>query len=145
MSVEDNIQVIKEIEKAVNARDWERFDELHSESILEYSPQKPEGSKGIVAHRESLQDLFAAFPDMRAEMGHAFGQGDWVFVQIAMTGTHKAPLKGPGGQTIQATKKPVRLNVGSAVKIEGGKIMEEHNYFDLLGMMAQLGLTPQAD
>ncbi len=145
MSVEDNIQVLREIEKAVSARDWERFDELHSESVVEYSPQKPEGSKGIAAHRESIENLFTACPDMRAEMTHAFGQGDWVFAEITMTGTHTGPFKGPGGQTIPATNKPIRMDMGGAVKVEGGKITEEHNYFDLLGLLMQLGLAPQGD
>ncbi len=82
---------------------------------------------------------------MRGEVKQAFGQGDWVFVEFTMTGTHKAPLKGPGGQTFPATNKPVRMNVGGAIKFEGGKITEEHNYFDLLGMMIQLGLAPRND
>ncbi len=145
MSVEDNLRVIDEIEKAVNARDWTRFDELHAESIVEYSPQKPEPSKGIDAHRESMQGLITAFPDMRAENVRAFGQGDWVCTEISFTGTHKGPLAGPGGQTIPATNKPVRMTLCGVAKIEGGRITEEHNYFDLLGMMAQLGLAPEGD
>ncbi len=30
-------------------------------------------------------------------------------------------------------------------KLEGGKLTEEHNYFDMLGMMAQLGVAPEGD
>ncbi|MCJ2531691.1 MAG: ester cyclase, partial [Candidatus Thermoplasmatota archaeon] len=103
MSVEENLRVFDEIEKAINARDWNRFDELHAESVVDYSPQNPEGLKGIDAHRESVQNLFNAFPDARMEQKSAFGQGDWAVVELTFTGTHKGPLAGPGGQTIQPT------------------------------------------
>ncbi len=145
MSVESNLRIMDEIEKAVNARDWERFEELHSESVVEYSPQKPEGSKGIAAHRESVEGLFNAFPDMRGKVTRTFGQGDWVSAEIEFTGTHKGPLNGPGGETIPPTNKPLRMTVSSVVKVEGGRITEEHTYFDMFGMMAQLGLAPQGD
>jgi hypothetical protein len=70
------------------------------------------------------------------------GQGD-----AAVSGareTHPAtwPLEGPGGQTIPAPNKPVRLTFCGVGRIEGGEIAEEHNFFDLLGMMAQLGVAP---
>lgn len=110
-----------------------------------YSPQTPEPTKGIAPHRESMQGLLTAFPDMQMTEEQSFGQGDWMCVTWTATGTHTGPLAGPGGQTIPPTGKPVRLDLCGVAKVEGGKITEEHNYFDLLGMMAQLGLAPEGD
>ncbi len=145
MSMEDNLRVFDEIEKAVNAKDWKRFDELHAESVVDYSPENPEGSKGIDAHLASVQNLFNAFPDWRTKKERSFGQGDWVCIIWTGTGTHTGPFAGPGGQTIPPTNKPVRWTLCQVGKIEGGKITEEHNYYDALGMMVQLGLAPQWD
>jgi predicted ester cyclase len=145
MSVEESLRVFDEVQKAIDARDWNRFDELHAESVVDYSPANPEGTKGIDAHREAMQNLFNAFPDAHVERTSSFGQGDWAVVELTFSGTHKGPLTGPGGETIEPTNKPAQVKVCSVNKIEGGKITEEHTYFDQLTMLAQLGLAPEGD
>ncbi len=82
-------------------------------------------------------------PDTRLDVVRTFGQGDWVCLEVTSTGTHTGPLKGPGGETIPATNKPVRFQGCALYKVEGGEITELRDYFDLLGMMAQLGLAPE--
>jgi steroid delta-isomerase-like uncharacterized protein len=142
MSVEENMRVIEAAFEAFNARDWDRFDELHAESLVVSGPDSPEPVKGRPAHREWAEGLVTAFPDIRVERQRAFGAGDWVCEEIAAAGTHNGPLKGPGDQTIPATGKLVRLTFCAVTKVEGGQITEEHGYYDRLGMMAQLGLAP---
>ncbi len=63
-------------------------------------------------------------------------------MEYTITGTHTGPLMGPGGETIPATNKPIRIQGLTVSKFEGGEITEEHDYSDQLGMMAQLGLAP---
>ncbi len=145
MSVEENLRMIRTGIDALNARDWEGFDQMHAESVVVYSPQTAEPTKGISAHRDAMQGLLTAFPDLRFKEERSFGQGDGVCTMWTGTGTHTGPLKGPGGQTIPATNKPVRISICSVAKMEGGKLTEEHNYFDMLGMMAQLGVAPEGD
>lgn len=72
----------------------------------------------------------------------AFGQTDWVSAEFAFKGTHKGPLPGPGGQSIPATNRPLQMKYAVVYKLEDGEITERHEYFDLLGMMAQLGIKP---
>ena len=142
MSVEENLRLLKESAEAFNARDWDRYYELHAESIVRHDPAFPEPIKGRVAHREFVMGGQEAFPDLRAEEVRAFGQGDWVSAEFAMTGTHTGPLAMPDGQTIPATNKSFRVNVEEVLKWEGGQIVEEHAYYDVLGWMTQLGLAP---
>ena len=59
-----------------------------------------------------------------------------------ITGTHTGPFKGPGGETIPATNKPLRMQGCALYKFEGGEITELRDHSDLLGMMTQLGLAP---
>ena len=46
------------------------------------------------------------------------------------------------GPPIPATNKSIRLPYAFFAKVEGGKFAETHLYFDVAGMMAQLGIGP---
>ncbi|MFQ5552702.1 MAG: ester cyclase [Thermoplasmata archaeon] len=41
------------------------------------------------------------------------------------------------------TNKTINMWSAEVLKVEGGKITESRNYFDMLGFMAQLGLLPE--
>ncbi len=142
MSVEENLRLVREAMEAFNARDWDRYLELYAESFLHYSPAYPEPRKGRSAAREDIEGGITAFPDSQFEIVRTFGQGDWVCLEVTSTGTHTGPFEVPGGETIPATNKPVRLPGCILLKFEGGKVTEDHEYYDQLGMMAQLGLAP---
>jgi predicted ester cyclase len=142
MSVEENLRVIEAATKALNDRDLDTFESLHLNSVLQRDPQNPQGIKGPKAIRASLEPFLKAFPDIRLTTETQFGAGDWVTQLSHMRGTHTGPLAMPGGQTIPATNKPVRLPVAMIAKLEGGKFAEINLYFDQAGLMAQLGLLP---
>ncbi len=143
MSIEENIKILDEAQQAVEARDWDRFDAVHDESVTTYSPLSPEPTKGIAAHREGMQGILKSFPDFVMERDQVFGSGEWICEVSTVKGTHKGPLKGPTGEEIPPTNKPLQFQTCSVMKIVNGKITEEHSYYDLLGMMAQLGLEAQ--
>ena len=142
MSVDENLQKVDASIEAFNDRDLDRFVGLRAESSVRHAPPAPEPLKGRDALREYLQGFVDAFPDGQIEKVRAFGQGDWTIVELAFTGTHTGPLPGPGGEAIPATNKPVRLPYCVVIKFEGGEVTEEHEYWDQLGFMAQLGLAP---
>ena len=142
MSVEENLQGVKDGFEAFNAHDWDRFFEAYAESIVVHSPDLPEPLKGLAAFREQIQTFDTAFPDSHFEEVRTFGQGDWVCAETIFTGTHKGPLPGPGGETIPATNKQVRNRAVFVFKIEGAKVTEQRGYLDQLTYLAQLGLAP---
>ncbi|MFQ5839010.1 MAG: ester cyclase [Thermoplasmata archaeon] len=142
MSVEENLQTIESVDKAFNDRDWDSFDERHLEDVISYSPMTPEPTRDLAAHREAVKGLLGTFPDFRMERQLSFGQGDWVCATYTLTGTHKGPLPGPGGKMIPPTDRTVRISFCTAVRFEGGKIAEEHVFFDRLAMLGQLGVAP---
>lgn len=143
MSVEENLRVIDAANQALNDRDLDRFEGYHLNSVIQRDPFNPEPTKGPKAIRASLEPFLKAFPDLRMVKERSFGAGDWIAFQGHFTGTHKAPLEGPGGQTIPATNKAVRVPVALIARLEGGKLAEVNGYLDQMGMMAQLGLAPQ--
>jgi predicted ester cyclase len=143
VSVEENLRVLEASTKALNDRDLDRFETFHLNSVIQRDPQNPQGIKGPKAIRASLEPFMKAFPDIRLATETQFGAGDWVTQLGHMRATHTGPLEMPGGQTIPATNKAVRLPVAMIAKLEGGKFAEINLYFDQAGLMAQLGLLPQ--
>ena len=144
MSVEENLKVTEAAMKALNDRDLDRFESLHLNSVIQRDPQHPEGIKGPKAIRAGLEPFLKAFPDIRYVVERQFGAGDWITQLGHMRGTHTGPLAVPGGPTIPATNKSVRMPSAMVARLEGGKFAEINLYFDQAGLMAQLGLGPQA-
>jgi len=142
MSVEENLKVLEAATKALNERDLDHFETLHLNSVFQRDPQNPQGIKGVKAFRASLEPFLKAFPDIRLVTETQFGAGDWVTQLSHMRGTNTGPLEMPGGQTIPATNKAVRLPVAMIAKLEGGKFAEINVYFDQAGLLTQLGLLP---
>ncbi len=143
MAAEENLRIAEQVNDAANRRDWEGFSAGHTESVLVYSPMTPEPTKDVKAHTESVKGLLSAFPDFSMKLERKFGQGDWVCAEFLMTGTHKGPLRGPNGDMILATNKPVRLSICSIIRFKDGKMAEEHTYFDRVSLMNQLGVLPK--
>jgi predicted ester cyclase len=143
MSVEENLKVLEASTKALNERDLDHFETFHLNSVIQRDPQNPQGIKGVKAIRASLEPFLKAFPDIRLVTETQFGAGDWVTQLSHMRGTNTGPLEIPGGQTIPATNKAVRMPVAMVAKLQGGKFAEINVYFDQAGLLAQLGLLPQ--
>ena len=140
MGVAEHLRVIENRRDAFNARDWERFLKFHVRSITVQAPGLPEPLKGHEGLRQYAQGFIAAFPDIRSEVVRSFGDGNWACAELTAAGTHTGPMQGPGGQMIRATNKRIRMALADLFRFEGGQITEVHEYFDLAGMMAQLGL-----
>ncbi|MFQ5553048.1 MAG: ester cyclase [Thermoplasmata archaeon] len=142
MSVEENLRKGEAVVEAYNAKDLDGLAKSAAESYLGYAPDQLEPRKGREGLREWFQGVFTAFPDGRWEVVRSFGQGDLTCAEITATGTHTGPLPGPGGEMIPATNKSVRADFVLVTKWEGGEATETRAYYDQLGYLAQLGLTP---
>ena len=95
------------------------------------------------AYRERFEGNAEAFPDQPIESRQVFGQGDWIVLEGLFTGTHKGAFTGPDGREVPPTNKRVELPIALVFKVEGGKVTEEHDYYDNLTFLGQLGLTPE--
>jgi steroid delta-isomerase-like uncharacterized protein len=142
MSVEENLRIAETVEKMFNERNWEGFSEKHTPDVVAHTSRLPEPVRGLDAHTESVKELARTFPDGVLRTERSFGQGEWVSVEFTFTGTHQGPFTGPGGKTIPPTNKKVQFPVSSVMRFEGGKIAEEHTYFDRATLLAQMGVLP---
>lgn len=97
--------------------------------------QGPEGAK------EAVTQFRTAFPDLRLEVNHLVAEGDKVFTYWTARGTHKGPLRSPGGE-IPPTGKTGVVHGMTINRLVEGRIIEAWDNFDMLGMLQQLGVIP---
>ena len=80
-----------------------------------------------------------AFPDMHRELYHVYSTGDIVVVQLALQGTHRGPLKMPGG-TIPPTGKRMDAPCADVFELVDGKIKRFDCYPSGTVALTQLGV-----
>lgn len=82
-----------------------------------------------------------AYPDLKATVLNMFTAGDKIFAEIEWEGTHTGPLDGPFG-TIAPTNKRGLVKASLFVTLKNDKIVELHHYFDMMTLLANLGIMP---
>jgi steroid delta-isomerase-like uncharacterized protein len=87
----------------------------------------------------ALEDLFTAYrtgiPDLAATIDELIVSGDSVVISITLSGTHTGNLMG-----IPATGNPLSVHGMVRSRLQEGKIIEEWEILDMLGMFQQLGV-----
>jgi steroid delta-isomerase-like uncharacterized protein len=142
--VAENLQVVRRAwVDALSDKAIEDFVDLHSETVVMYDPTLPQPLRGRTALRNLIQNLYGMFPDYRLREERVFGQDEWVCLEAEESGTMKGAMHGPEGNTIQPTSKSFKAPSSIVCRVENGKIAEVRVYFDVLGLMAQLGLGPR--
>ena len=81
-------------------------------------------------------DSFVGIPDTAFELSSLFSSGRWVGCEWVMTGTHSGDLPG-----LPATGKRFSIPGATVAEIVGGKIVRNADYWDLAGLLRQLGVT----
>jgi ketosteroid isomerase-like protein len=143
-SVEENIRLMKTLDDAWNAQDWDTFDSRHAENVVVYWPGQPEPTRGGPAHRAESIEFFKTFPDNHVGNDPykvLFGQGEWTCSVARFTGTMKGPMKRPDGTTIPPTNKSFEVEFCTVAHWQNGKIVEERLFYDLVGLLRQIGVS----
>ena len=97
--------------------------------------------KGRLALDKMWTGLFSMFPDYQIRRVRSFGQDDWVCLEVEESGTMRGPIHA-GPREVQPTGKNFKIPSSIICRVEEGRIAEVRIYFDVLGLMAQLGLGP---
>ena len=83
--------------------------------------------------------LFAAFPDLRAEIHDQLEDGDKVVTRKTFHGTHAGEFMG-----MPPTGRSVAWDVIDIVRVRDGQLAEHWNVVDALALMQQVGAVPVA-
>lgn len=123
---------------------WETFRARHTEDVAVYWPGGGAPTRGRHNHDLEAVEFFKTFPDnhlinrpykiLIAEGNHTTSVADFY-------GTMKGPMKTADGKVIPPTNKGFHVEFCTAATWnDAGEIMEERLFYDLVGLMKQVGL-----
>ena len=132
------IDVARENVEAFNAADWDRFGATMSEDCVYDEPgtqRHVEGVDGIVEINRGWRETF---PDAHGTIERAIAADGTATLEITWEGTQAGPLQTPEGE-LPPSNRHVTVKAAQVFDIEGDKIKEAHHYFDMAGMLQQIG------
>jgi SnoaL-like polyketide cyclase len=142
--VAENLRLMKAADDAFNCRDLDAMDALHHPEVVAYTTGAAEPTRILPPHRELIEDLIRAFPDVRVHNDPypiQFGQGEWTTAISKMTGTFTGELIGPDGPPIPPTGKPFDVKFTTIGKWQNGQLVEEWVFWDQTLLLEQIGLA----
>lgn len=136
MSTEQNKRLVLRIfDEIYNRNNLAAVDELISE---EYVYRKP-GSEvhGPTDYKQLIAYFRAAFPDMQFSIDQMIAEGEYVVCRWTFTGTHGGEYSG-----VAATGKFVTVTGIVVSRCVDGKLVEDVEVLDELGLLRQIGAMP---
>jgi len=113
-------------------------DEIYAPNYVDHDPAMPEDVRGPEGAREYYSMYSSAFPDAQITIEEQVAEGNTVATRWTGRGTHQGELMGvpPSGNRVEV--------MGVTIShIEGGKVVEEWDIYDALGMMQAIGAVPE--
>jgi steroid delta-isomerase-like uncharacterized protein len=96
--------------------------------------------RGHAAIVRDFTETLAAFPDLEVERGWLLAADGRHAVEMTIRGTHRGPLQGAEGE-IPATGRRIEFHLACFAQVDtDGMITEERRYYDVAGLVGQLGL-----
>lgn len=132
-----NLAAIRRFWDGFNSHNLDIWDEVCALDFINHDPGLPTPDADLPTTKQTIAHLmFGAFPDMQASEEDLFADGDKVVTRRTLQRTHQGELMG-------------MAPIGKAVSVGGvwlshlrnGKIVEQWVYFDLLGLLRQVGAT----
>ena len=133
--------------KALTRRSWEivakgsletlddALQEVYADTIVMHEPD--EDVRGIEGLRQFVSMIRSALPNLRVTLEDDVAEGDKVVSLWRAQGTHQGELMG-----IAPTGNEVAITGITIHRIEEGKIVEEWENWDALGLIQQIGAVP---
>lgn len=98
-------------------------------------------AQGADNYLKAVQRWKRAFPDLKAKIISKFASGDRAVAEVEWSGTQSGPLEGPFG-TIAPTNRQGTMKAVIVATTKHDKVLEVHQYFDVLTMLGNLGVSP---
>jgi len=134
---ETNKAIVRRIfEEVLNQRNLSLVDEFYATNYIYHNPAIP-GVTGPEGFKQFFSTIFAAFPDAHHTVEEIFAEGDKVVNRHTFRGTHKGEFMG-----IPPTGKQVMFTGIVINRFADGRIVEDWESTDVLGLMQQLGVIP---
>ena len=140
ISASENKATVRRVpDEVFNQGNLSVVDELLAPDYVLHDPGVPGGElRGLEAFKEQWVSMFrTAFPDLRIVIEDQVAEGDKVASRYTGSGTHQGELRG-----FPPSNNRVAVTGTITSRFVEGKLVEEWNNFDSMGMMQQLGIVP---
>jgi predicted ester cyclase len=132
--LQENKDVVLRALRETDLKNFDVWDEVAAPDFVARFANFPEPFD-LAGYKEAVTQFNAVgFPDFKHEFLNVVAEGDWVFVHMRVTGTHKGALMG-----IPPTGRKVDYEGMISYRVVGGKIVELHGIADFKTLMTQLG------
>jgi steroid delta-isomerase-like uncharacterized protein len=130
-----NLALVKGMWQAWISGDYDAYRNALAPDYVWRSPSSRPDPLSREKTIEAGKSLHQAFPDAAYSLEEMLASGDSVVTRFIMRATHLGEFQG-----IPATGKKIELSGIAIVRVENGKVVEEREDSDMLGLMQQLGL-----
>lgn len=138
MGVEENKAIIRRVNMEIARGNLDVIDQCYDPNYISHMPVPGVSETTSKDQEKQMLAMFlVAFSDFHTTVEDIVAEGDLVAWRGTNYGTHKAEFMG-----IPPSGKQISTGVISITRFENGKIAENWNVSDSLGMMQQLGLIP---
>ena len=126
--------------------------EISSKNVMQmrwlyFGPVSQNLTRSVHNHRKESVEFFKTFPDnhlVNNPYKILFSKDDYTCSVADFTGTFKGPMKGLDGKIIQPTNEKFHIEFCTIAHWKDEKILEERLFYDLVGMLAQIGVMPSS-
>ena len=137
MSTSEAAHVLQALFSAINARDLDRLETLHSDEYELLDEATGEVFRGPRGARRNNEVWLDAFPDLVWEVTGVIGDGGHAAVEATGRGTHAGPLPtDEGGRP--PTQRRIEIRICTVGHVRDGKLVEGRDYYDRSLLLRQL-------
>jgi steroid delta-isomerase-like uncharacterized protein len=138
MSAEKNKALVRSVfEEGWNAGNLDLFDETDAPDYVLHDPSVPEDVRGVQGVKRFASMYLRAFPDLRFTVEDQVAEGEKVATRWTSSATHLGELMG-----IPPTGNRTGVSGITISRVSEGRLAEDWNIWDTLGLMRQLGVAP---
>lgn len=138
MSAENKALVRRYVDEVLNKGNLALIEQLFAATFVDHDSSMPE-AKGPSGVKQLVAMVRASFPDLHFTIEDMIAEGDKVVYRYSVRGTHQKDFMGIG-----ATGRQIRFTGIHIYRVGNGRLQEEWENWDSLGLMRQLGVIPGA-
>ena len=136
MSEENKALVRRLYQETLGEKSMAALEKYIAADAVDHNPGPGQGP-GLEGVKAIFAEMYAAFPDMAANVDLIISEGDMVVARVTLTGTHRGDFAG-----MPATGKSFSISGIDTLRIANGQVTERWGNFDDMGMMQQIGAMP---
>ncbi len=125
------------------AAKWNEWKESNAKDVIYEEIPIHTRVKGADEYLKAVERWKRAFPDLHATVLNRFTSGDRIFAEIEWEGTQTGPLETPFGPIAASNKRGI-LKAALYITLKNDKVIEMHHYFDMVTLLANIGVAPFA-